>query len=86
MAEHLPPEALDDWVAHLATELGVDPAAVPIGRILDLTGDVARGVARPAAPVSAFVIGLAVGAGLGDVDALARRTSELAADWRPEAG
>ena len=44
----LPPEALDGWVAALAAGLGLDPADVPVGTLLDVARDVAHGVARPA--------------------------------------
>jgi hypothetical protein len=62
MTEPLPPEALDDWVAEAADLLGIDPAEVPVATVLDLARRVAHGVARPAAPVTAFMLGLAVGA------------------------
>ncbi|MFF2371449.1 DUF6457 domain-containing protein [Agromyces sp. NPDC058110] len=57
------PADLDAWVAEIAPTLGLDPADVPIGEILDLTRRVAHGIARPAGPVTAFMIGLAVGRG-----------------------
>jgi hypothetical protein len=63
MTEPLPPEALDDWVAEAADLLGIDPADVPVATVLDLARRVAHGVARPAAPVTTFLLGLAVGAG-----------------------
>lgn len=88
----LPPEALDGWLAALAAELGVDPALVPTGAILDIARDVAYGVARPAAPLSTFLVGLAAGqraaAGEDPVEALrdaARRTSDLAGGWADRA-
>jgi molybdopterin-guanine dinucleotide biosynthesis protein A len=77
----LAPEALDDWLAAVAAELGVDPGAVSIPTVLDLARDVAHGVARPAAPLTAFVVGLAAGAGLGSADELAARAAALAAQW-----
>ncbi|GAA1804784.1 NTP transferase domain-containing protein [Agromyces neolithicus] len=75
------PESLDRWLAALATELGIEPADVPIGEILDLARDVAHGVARPAAPLSAFVVGLAVGAGNGSLAELSARATALAEGW-----
>lgn len=66
MTEPLPPEALDDWVAEAADLLGIDPADVPVATVLDLARRVAHGVARPAAPVTTFLLGLAVGAGRPD--------------------
>lgn len=84
----LPPEALEGWLAALAAELGLDGELVPIGTVLDVARDVAYGVARPAAPLSTFLVGLAAGqraAGGEDLtEALrdvARRTSDLAGRW-----
>ncbi|MEC5152497.1 DUF6457 domain-containing protein [Cryobacterium sp. GrIS_2_6] len=54
----LPPEALDEWLAALVTGLDLDPADVPVGTILDVATDLAHGVARPAAPLSTFLVGL----------------------------
>jgi hypothetical protein len=48
--------------------------------VLDLTRDVAHGVARPAAPLTAYLVGMAVGRGLPLPDA-ASRISALAAGW-----
>ena len=78
------PETLDRWLAALATELGIDPASVPVGAVLDLARDVAHGVARPAAPLSTFVVGLAVGAGTGTLEELSARASALAEGWSPD--
>ena len=50
----LPPEALDAWASALRTRFGLDGEDLPVGLILDLARDVANGVARPAAPFSAF--------------------------------
>lgn len=58
---HLPPEALDAWLAAAADELGLDAAAVDIATILDVARDVAHDVARPAAPLTTFLVGVAYG-------------------------
>lgn len=60
-SQHLPPEALDRWLEAASAELGLDAATVDIGTVLDVARDVAHGVARPAAPLSTFLLGLAVG-------------------------
>jgi hypothetical protein len=57
----LPPEALDDWAAALRGHFGLNADDVPVGAVLDLARDVANGVARPAAPLGAFVAGLVAG-------------------------
>lgn len=57
------------WLTAVSEELGVDPELVRdlVGDILDLTAAVAHnGPSRPAAPTTAFVVGLAAGAGAGD--------------------
>lgn len=57
----LPPEALDAWAAQLRERFDLSEEDVPVALILDLARDVANGVARPAAPFSAFVAGLVAG-------------------------
>lgn len=57
----LPPEALDAWAAALRERFGLTVDDVPVAAVLDLTRDVANGVARPAAPLGAFVAGLVAG-------------------------
>jgi hypothetical protein len=52
---------LEDWTATVCTALGLDPASVDQKLLLDLTKDVAHGVARPAAPLTSFLVGLAAG-------------------------
>lgn len=76
------PEGLREWVAFAAPRLGIDAAEVPLDDLLGMTGVVAHGVVRPAAPVSSYLLGLAVGRGLisnEDGDALLRY---LVRDWQ----
>lgn len=61
MPAHLPPEALEAWLAAAAEALQLDHAEVSIATVLDLARDVAHGVARPAAPLTTFLLGLAYG-------------------------
>lgn len=61
MATHLPPEALNQWLSAAAEELGLNENEVDIATLLDLAKDVAHNVARPAAPLSTFLVGLALG-------------------------
>lgn len=63
--------ALEAWVHELADVLGVDPAAVDVTALLDLARDAAHGVARPAAPLTTFLVGLAAGRGGGSPEAVA---------------
>jgi len=57
---HLPSEALEEWVAKLSELLGIEEE-IDIAAVLDLTRDVAHDVARPAAPLTTFALGLALG-------------------------
>lgn len=76
---------MDDWVVAACTELDLDPAGVPVPAVLDLARDVAHQVLRPGAPVTAYLLGLAVGRGADPADAAAR-LSALAGTWPVELG
>jgi hypothetical protein len=55
---------MSEWVTAVAQELGLEGAIdsdTVVDLVLDLTSDVAHGVSRPAAPVTAFLIGIAAG-------------------------
>ena len=54
-------DPLDGWIVELAAALGVDAAVLDRDLILDLARDAAHGVARPAAPLTTFLVGLAAG-------------------------
>ena len=77
--------ALDEWAAAVCGELGLDPAALDPGLVLDLARDVAHAVARPAAPLTAYLLGVAVGQGRPPAESAAR-ISRLAAQWVPAEG
>jgi hypothetical protein len=74
---------LEDWTAAVCADLGLDPEDVNVTVVLDLARDVAHGVARPAAPLTAYLAGIAVGRGMPPADAAARVT-HLATTWQPE--
>lgn len=70
---------LDEWVLAAADELGL---ALPDGTtdaILDLARDVAHAVERPAAPITAYLAGLAVGRGADLADVSRRLTARATA-------
>jgi len=74
---------MDDWVKAAAEALGLEQS-VDVDLILDVAREAAHGVARPAAPVTTFLLGCAVGAGQPVEDAAARLTA-LAQRWpQPE--
>ena len=76
---------LDNWTAAACAELGIDMSAVDVRQILDLARDAAHQVERPAAPVTAFLLGLAAGGGM-PADQAAARLRALAAAWPPVVG
>ena len=65
---------LNTWMADACGALGLDPAEVNLSLVLDLARDVAHGVARPAAPLSAYLLGVAVGRGAEPAQAAAALT------------
>ncbi len=77
---------MSEWTEAVCQELGLelsDPKA-DTQLVLDLTGDVAHAVARPAAPVTAFLVGLAAGRSADPESAaaeLAAQVKRLAASW-----
>lgn len=73
---------LDDWTSAACAELGIEPGQVDIRLILDLARVAAHQVDRPAAPVTAFLLGLAAGAGQ-PADQVAARLTALADGWAP---
>ena len=79
---------LDAWLVDAADALGIDRGAIQRDLLLDLTRDVAHGVARPAAPLTAFLLGLAAGkagGGPDDVKAAAAQLTATLAAWTPPA-
>ena len=78
---------LEEWTAAARAGLGLDPG--PLGSadskiVLDLARDVAHAVDRPAAPLTAYLLGVAVGRGLALPDAAARVRAQAAA-WAENA-
>jgi hypothetical protein len=69
---------LDEWSALAARTLAVEsPDRAAQGLVLDVAREVAHNVVRPAAPLSTFLLGLAVGRGM-PVDEAAAMLIELA--------
>jgi hypothetical protein len=73
---------LDSWTAAACADLAIDPVEVDARQILDLARDAAHQVDRPAAPVTAYLLGLAVGRGM-PADQAAARLRVLAEGWQP---
>ncbi|TXS41519.1 molybdenum cofactor guanylyltransferase [Streptomyces sp. uw30] len=81
---------LDEWISAVKDELGID-LDVDITVLLDLARDAAHGVARPAAPLTTFLVGYAAAqakSGSGGPEAVAeaaRKAAALALRWADEA-
>jgi hypothetical protein len=75
-----PVNELDAWIAAACAELGLQPDDVQAKAVLDVARDVAHQVIRPGAPVSAYLMGVAVGRG-ADASDVAARLSALALSW-----
>lgn len=78
--EGMPMNTLQAWTEAACAELGLDPSSAPARVVLDLARDVAHQIERPAAPLTAYLLGVAVGRGQQAEEA-ARRLQELAAAW-----
>ncbi|HWB67573.1 MAG TPA: DUF6457 domain-containing protein [Mycobacteriales bacterium] len=70
---------LDEWVTAVAAELKLG-AGIERDAVLDTAREVAHRVARPAAPLTAYLMGCAVGAG-ADPSAVAEQITRLAQNW-----
>jgi hypothetical protein len=72
------------WLQAVAAALGVERSGlVDAGTataLLDLARDAAHGVARPAAPLAAYAVGVAVGLGTPFAEAI-RRATDAADAW-----
>ena len=78
---------LDEWISAVKDELGID-LDVDTGALLDLARDAAHGVARPAAPLTTFLVGYAAARAGGGAEAVAeaaRKAAALALRWEEEA-
>lgn len=78
---------LDEWISAAKDELGID-LDVDTALLLDLARDAAHGVARPAAPLTTFLVGYAAGRAQGGPEAVAeasRKAAALALRWAQEA-
>jgi hypothetical protein len=83
---------LKEWVDLVCRELDIADAVSPAAmqsRVLDMSRDVAHGVARPAAPLTAYLLGLAAGRSTNPeatADELTQRVCLLAQRWAQEHG
>ena len=69
---------LDDWIAQASSSLDLPADSMTNDlrdELLDLTRDVAHGVARIAGPLTCYLVGVAVGRGADASQALASLTA-----------
>jgi hypothetical protein len=70
---------MQTWIDAVRKELGIS-VDFDVNAILDIARDAAHGVERPAAPVTTFLLGYAVGRG-ADLEASTTKISSLANSW-----
>ena len=71
---------LDDWLVQASRALDINADAIPADlrkELLDVTRDVAHGVARIAGPLTCYLVGIAVGRGLSPTAAVAKLAALL---------
>jgi len=71
---------LDDWTEALCAELGLDPGDVDQKTVLNLARVAAHTVDRPAAPLTTYLLGVAVGRG-EPLEDTAAKIQQLARGW-----
>jgi hypothetical protein len=74
---------LDDWTDAVCAELGLDPEEGTQKTVLNLTRVVAHLVDRPAAPLTSYLLGLAVGRGQ-PLEETAAQLQQLARKWQAD--
>jgi hypothetical protein len=75
---------LDEWMSRVCAELDIPAEVIDRDLLLDVAGDAAHSVVRPAAPLTTFLIGVAVGQGQ-QLPQAAARVRALASAWAQEA-
>lgn len=71
-----------EWLQRVIAELGIDEEVLAAqDSLLNMTAHVAHGPSRPAAPITAYLIGYAAGAKGIDASKAADDLAELAKNW-----
>lgn len=70
---------MQTWIDAVRTELKL-PSDLNVDVILDVARVAAHSVERPAAPITTFLLGMAVAGGM-DVNEAATKIEQLAATW-----
>jgi hypothetical protein len=74
---------LDEWTEALCAELGLDPGEGTQKTVLNLARVAAHTVDRPAAPLTTYYLGVAVGRGEPMAETAAK-LQQLARDWEKD--
>lgn len=77
---------MDKWVEAVVSELSLQGVVVSdslMKEILAVARDAAHNVERPAAPLSTYLMGIAVAQGADPAD-VAQRVGQLAVNWNAE--
>ena len=72
-----------EWIEAVKKELAIEQE-VDIDTLLLLARDAAHNVERPAAPITTYLIGIAVANG-ADLEKVSKTISDLALNWKKEA-
>jgi hypothetical protein len=72
---------LAEWTSAVCSHLGVDESHLDPALILEMASGVQRTVAKSAPPLTAYLLGVAVGRGLPAAD-VAKRVGALTRRWR----
>ncbi len=75
---------VQEWLGRIAPVLGIEPGLVDETLILDLARDAAHGIARPAAPLTTYLLGLAAGRAGADAAAVRRLAERIAGEIAAE--
>ena len=72
------------WLARISAAVGMPMPDVPVDDLLDLTREVAHGVERKAAPLTTYLLGVAVGSGLVTPDEAVTAARAAVTQWNSD--
>ncbi len=73
---------MNNWITSVQKELDLD-VVLDVDAILDLARDAAHKVERKMAPVTTYLVGIAVAQGM-DFETAVKKCSDLATSWNQE--
>lgn len=75
-------DKMTQWLNELSAKLGISEVGDPKG-LLNITREVAHNVSRPAAPLTLYLLGLAVGQGQ-DASEIKSKVDELVKQYKTD--